>query len=153
MIIATMNCRIGSNGVFYFSLLIFFFFFTRSPVYINVCACVLYKPNTNFMTAISDRFHPITIVGRPRALISIFAGSEQIYFSNGNYIIGTPSRWCTTGIYSNLEVPIRFCFRSVSRARSGIPAPRQHNYAIRRVSCAKRVFIIRIIQSRVYYTV
>lgn len=77
MIIATMNC-IDGTGVFYFSLLIFY---VRSPYYMRVYSCVCvsarvrYKPNTNFMTAIPDRFHPITIVGRPcmYPLVSIFA--------------------------------------------------------------------------------
>lgn len=66
MIIATMNfcvynIYIGCSGVFYFSHLVLFFY-VQSP---RVCARSSYKPNTNFMTAIPDRFHPITIVGRP----------------------------------------------------------------------------------------
>lgn len=82
MIIATMNC-IDGTGVFYFSLLIFLR--SKSVLYarVLVCARVRYKPNTNFMTAIPDRFHPITIVGRPcvYSRIDFRANAEQIYFS------------------------------------------------------------------------
>lgn len=54
-------------SIFYFSP--FLFFFILSP---RVC----YKPNTNFMTAIPNRFHPITIVGHPFFDIDFRTGIE-----------------------------------------------------------------------------
>lgn len=58
MIIATMSCVYRWCFLFFSSC--FFFFYARLK-----SACERYKTNTNFMTAIPDRFHPITIVGRP----------------------------------------------------------------------------------------